>query len=508
MYGVELYAAVRLAVVDEGLSHHEAGRRFGIDRRTVKKMLTYSAPPGYRRTKPVRRPKLDGFTGIVDAILEADTDPDVPRKQRHTAHRIFERLRDEHGFTGGYTIVKDYVRARRQSTREAFVPLHHPPGHAQVDFGEAVVEVGGRREKVAFFCLILPHSNVWFVKAYPRETTEAFLDGHVSAFAFLGGVPRSILYDNTTLAVARILGDGTRRRTQAFTHLQSHYLFRDRFGRPGKGNDKGKVEALVKTARRRFMVPIPKVHDLSVLNERLLARCLERLDALEAGGQAAALLADLEALRDLPAVPFEACEHVPGQISSTALVRYRLVDYSAPAAHAHKKVMVKGYVDRVEIALGAEIVARHRRSYVRGDVVYDPLHYLSLLEKKPGAWTRRRRCGDGSSIRPSTRCAASSKPARPARQARIHPGAAPARRLPGTAGGGRGARRGEAAPDRLRCGQASPAGAHREAARASRPVALSAPAPALRRRHAERRLRHPAGRRPWLRPPASCSNIT
>ena len=130
MYGVELYAAVRLAVVDEGLSHHEAGRRFGIDRRTVKKMLTYSAPPGYRRTKPVRRPKLDGFTGIVDAILEADTDPDVPRKQRHTAKRIFERLRDEHGFTGGYTIVKDYVRARRQSTREAFVPLHHPHGHS------------------------------------------------------------------------------------------------------------------------------------------------------------------------------------------------------------------------------------------------------------------------------------------------------------------------------------------------------------------------------------------
>ena len=189
-----------LVIVDEGLSHHEAGRRFGIDRRTVKKMLSYSAPPGYRRTKPVRRPKLDGFTGIIDAILEADTDPDVPRKQRHTAHRIFERLRDEHGFAGSYTIVKDYVRSRRQSTREAFVPLHHPPGHAQVDFGEATVEIGGRREKVAFFCLILPHSNVWFVKAYPRETTEAFLDGHVSAFAFLGGVPRSILYDNTTLA--------------------------------------------------------------------------------------------------------------------------------------------------------------------------------------------------------------------------------------------------------------------------------------------------------------------
>ena len=306
-------------------------------------------------------------------------------------------------------IVKDYVRSRRQSTREAFVPLHHPPGHAQVDFGEAVVELRGCREKVAFFCLILPHSNVWFVKAYPRETTEAFLDGHVSAFAFLGGIPRSILYDNTTLAVARILGDGTRRRTQAFSHLQSHYLFRDRFGRPGKGNDKGKVEALVKTARRKFMVPIPKLHDLDTLNERLMARCLERLDALGEGEQAVALLADLEALRTLPASPFEACEHMPGQVSSTALVRYRLVDYSAPTMHAHKKVMVKGYVDRVEIALGAEIVARHRRSYVRGDVVYDPLHYLSLLEKKPGALDQARRCADGSSIRPSIRCAVSSK---------------------------------------------------------------------------------------------------
>ena len=385
MYGVELYAAVRLAVVDEGLSHREAGRRFGIDRRTVKKMLSYSAPPGYRRTRPVRRPKLDGFTGIIDAILEADADPEVPRKQRHTAHRIFERLRDEHGFTGGHTIVKDYVRGRRQTTREAFVPLHHPPGHAQVDFGEATVEVGGRREKVAFFCLILPHSDVWFVKAYPRETTEAFLDGHVSAFALLGGVPRSILYDNTTLAVARSLGDGTRQRTRAFTHLQSHHLFRDRFGRPGKGNDKGKVEALVKTARRKFMVPVPKVAELDVLNERLLVRCLERLDALQEGEKASSLLAALDALRDRPAAPFEACEHVPGQVSSTSLVRYRLVDYSAPAVHAHKKVTVKGYVDRVEIALGAGIVARHRRSYLRGDVVYDPLHYLSLLERKPGA---------------------------------------------------------------------------------------------------------------------------
>jgi transposase len=379
MYGVELYREVRLAVFDEGLTHRKAALRFGIDRRTVKKMLSYSAPPGYRRSKPAPRPKLDAFTGIVDAILTADRD--VPRKQRHTAQRIFERLRDEHGFAGGYTIVKDYVRERHLSTREAFVPLHHPPGHAQVDFGQAVVELQGERQKVHFFCMILPHSNAWFVKAYRRETTEAFLDGHVSAFAFFGGVPRSILYDNTTLAVARILGDGERQRTQAFSHLQSHYLFRDRFGRPGKG----KVEALVKTARRKFFVPIPRVVDLDALNEQLLAGCLARLDALEGGETAVALMADLEALRDLPAVPFEACEQRAGRVSSTALVRYRLVDYSVPVAYAHREVMIKGYVDRVEIACGQEVVARHRRSYERGAVVYEPLHYLALLEKKPGA---------------------------------------------------------------------------------------------------------------------------
>ena len=123
--------------------------------------------------------------------------------------------------------------------------LSHAPGHAQCDFGEALVVISGVEQKAHCFVIDLPHSDGCFVKAYPAETTEAFLDGHVSAFAYLGGVPQSILYDNTKLAVAKILGDGRRKRTRAFTELQSHYLFDDRFGRPGKGNDKGKVEGLV-----------------------------------------------------------------------------------------------------------------------------------------------------------------------------------------------------------------------------------------------------------------------
>src|SRR5215472_6155241 len=146
MKSVELYAGVRFAVQIEGVSQREAARRFGIDPRTVAKMLGFSVPPGYRRSRPPVRPKLDPFTGIIDEILAADEGR--PRKQRHTAKRIFERLCDEHGYAGGITIVKDYVRAQRLRHCEVFVPLRHDPGHAQVDFGEALAEIAGVERKI------------------------------------------------------------------------------------------------------------------------------------------------------------------------------------------------------------------------------------------------------------------------------------------------------------------------------------------------------------------------
>ena len=163
MKRVELYARVRYAVMIEGLSRREAGRRFGIDPRTVRKMLSYSVPPGYVRTRPPVRPKLDAFTGIIDRILEDDKAR--PKKQRHTSKRIFERLRDEHGFTGGLTIVKDYICGARQRQREMYVPLAHAPGHAQVDFGEALGVIGGIECKIHFLAMSLPHSDACFVKA-------------------------------------------------------------------------------------------------------------------------------------------------------------------------------------------------------------------------------------------------------------------------------------------------------------------------------------------------------
>jgi len=162
---------------------------FALIRETIAKMCRFSMPPGYTRTKPVEKPKLDPLLPVIDAIL--DEDRASPVKQGHTAKRIYERLRDEHSFVGGHTVVKDYVRLCRARGRETFVPLAHPPGHAQVDFGEALGVIGGVRQKIHFFCLDLPQSDPCFVKAYPLETTEAFLEGHIRAFSFFGGVPLS-----------------------------------------------------------------------------------------------------------------------------------------------------------------------------------------------------------------------------------------------------------------------------------------------------------------------------
>ena len=373
------------------MSVREAARRFGLHRDTVRKMLKYSVPPGYRRDQPPRRPKLDPFAAIIDQILEADKS--VPKKQRHTAKRIFERLRTEHGFTGGITIVKDYVREQSLRRKEMFVPLSHPPGHGQADFGEALVVIAGVRRKAHFLAVSLPHSDACFVKAYPAETTEAFLDGHNAAFAFFGGVPQTMLYDNTTLAVARILGDGRRKRTRAFSELVSHYLFADRFGRPGKGNDKGKVEGLVGYARRNFLVPIPHLDSFEALNANLEQCCRERLEARlrgHTGTIAERLERDRAALLPLPAAPYDACEKLGTRVSSLSLVRYRHNDYSVPVAYGHREVLVRGYVDEVVISCAAETIARHARSYEREDFVFEPLHYLPLLEQKTGALDQAR----------------------------------------------------------------------------------------------------------------------
>jgi hypothetical protein len=199
---------------------------------------------------------------------------------------------------------------------------------------------------------------------------------------------QSILYDNLKIAVARILGDGKRQRTRAFTELVSHYLFQERFGRPGKGNDKGKVEALVKYSRANFLTPVPHAASFDALNAALEERCRAR-QAERAGRHEQTigerLVADQAVLRALPEAPFEPCDKRPAKVSSTALVRYRMNDYSTPTAYGFRDVLVKGFVDEVAIICGASEIARHPRVYGRGQFVFDPKHYLALLEQKPGA---------------------------------------------------------------------------------------------------------------------------
>ena len=354
-----------------------------------------SLPPGYTRAKPAGKPKLGPLLPVIDAILLEDRR--APVKQRHSAKRIFERLRDEHGYGGGYTVVKDYVRLCRARGRETFVPLAHPPGHAQVDFGEAIGVIGGVRQKMHFMCMDLTQSDACFVKAFPRETTEAFLDGHVSAFEFFGGIPQSILYDNTSIAVAKILGDGKRERTRAFTELVSHYLFQDRFGRPGKGNDKGKVEGLVKNARAKFMTPIPHAPSYDAYNAVLLKRCRARQgeragrypetigERLVAGARGAAPASS----RATGAMREAQCARVIDGIGSLSDERLLGADpLRLPKRDGEPKAMPaghNGFVDEVVIICGGEEIARHARSYDTAAFIANPLHYLALIETKPNA---------------------------------------------------------------------------------------------------------------------------
>ena len=383
---MEVYARVRRAVQVDGMSVRRAAREFGLSRKTIRKMLVFSVPPGYQRKKPVRRPKLGPWLGVVDQILEDDEAR--PKKQRHTARRIYDRLKEEHAFTGGYTIVKDYVRDARLRHKEVFVPLAHPPGDAQADFGEALVVIGGVEQKGHFLCVDLPHSDDSFVAMFPAENSEVFCEGHNQAFAYLGGVPQTMLYDNTSIAVKEITGDGERKPTEEFSRLKSHYLFEVKFGRPGKGNDKGNVEGLVGYARRNFMVPVPHATNWEELNAQLTQRCRQRRER-KLWGHAETIAErferDREKLLPLPAAPYEACEKRPARASSQALVRFDTNDYSVPVAYGHQRVLVKAFVWEVVIACGSEVIARHRRSYGREEMIFDPLHYLALLEQKTRA---------------------------------------------------------------------------------------------------------------------------
>ncbi len=367
----------------DGWSIREISRRSGWSRQAIRKALAApAAPPRYELSAPRPSPVMGPYLDLVRDWLEDDEA--APPKQRHTARRIYDRLVDEHGFSGAEVTVRQAV-ARLRGARprhEAFVPLEAPFGRvAQVDFGSAVVTIAGERAEVALFCLRAKASKVPFVVAYPTERLEAFLAGHVEAFAFFGGVFSELWYDNARTAVVRILAGPEREEHERLSALRAHYLFASSFCTPGRGNEKGSVENLVGYVRRNALVPYTRSFPtLAALNAHLRAWC-ER----ERARHDEAWQLERATLGELPAHPFSPSVSRPVVASKTAMVSVDRVRYSVPVTYASQTLRAESFVARVEIYRGSELVAGHARSYVRGAVVLELAHYLDAFARKPRA---------------------------------------------------------------------------------------------------------------------------
>lgn len=392
MIKVDEKEQIRRAFFLEGKTMRQIAKEFHHSRDTVKEALADPSPPEYQSQEARACPVMGTYQELVDRWLLGDQKS--PRKQRHTAHRVYERLRDEHQFQGAESTVRRFVRLRKDILEigrpDVFIPLEFGPGQdGQVDFGEAQVVIAGEVLVAQYLLLILGYSTLPFVMAFPHQRQEAFFEGHVAAFQFFGGVPRRLWYDNLTQAVQRVLEGHNRKEQQAFVALRSRYLFESRFCTPGQGHEKGLVENQVGYVRRNFMVPVPEATTWAELNAQLQARCEQLKDHRRRGeeqtiGQRWA--EEKPFLLPLPATPFECCVYAPAQANSESLVPFDGNAYSVPTRYGNRKVLVKGFVHRVVIACQDEPIAEHPRCYGKGQDVLAPLHYLDLLQQRPAAF--------------------------------------------------------------------------------------------------------------------------
>jgi len=382
---MEQWSEVRRRVLTGELTKRAARKIYNLHWDTLTKILENAEPPGYRKQQEREKPVLGPFIPLIHEILEADKK--APKKQRHTAKRIFERLREK-GYGGGLTVVREEVRRIEQRSAEVFMPLAHRPGESQADFGEATVIYRGRERKIAFFVMTLPYSDALFCQAFPRECTEAFQEGHRRAFEFFDAVPKRISYDNSRIAVSKVISKRDRVLTAGFLQLESHYLYEHHFCLVRRPNEKGHTETLVGFARRNFMVPVPEFDDFEVFNEHLTASCREDLKRKLRGkhGVKSDLLEEERlTMLPLPQNSFEARRTEPCQANSLSLVRFDCNDYSVPTQYAHQVMMAIGGIEKVRFVVRDSVVAEHSRDWGKENVHYDPVHYLALLERKPGA---------------------------------------------------------------------------------------------------------------------------
>ena len=383
---MDQWIELRRKTRNQHVSLRQLERETGIHRKTLRKIRDNSQPPGYQRANPIEKTKIGPYLKRIKAIIESDKQ--MPKKQRHTAKKILEILQSD-GFEGGYTIVKDAVREIKKTSKEVFMPLSQRPGEAQVDFGHALANFNGTLKKVSFFVMSMVHSDAMFVMSFPRECTEAFLEAHVRAFDFFGCVPKRISYDNTRIAITKILTGHKRKHTAEFKRLISNYLFEPHFCNVRRPNEKGIVEGSVKYSRLNFMVPVPQVKDYDELNKLLRDCCQSDLDRILRGKRSLSkkqlLAEDRVAGIALPDDKFDYRKSTSTFASSESLARYDTNDYSVPVSSAHHSVTIKASTRYIEIYQIDKLIAKHRRCWDREQQIFDPMHYLELLERKPGA---------------------------------------------------------------------------------------------------------------------------
>ena len=382
---------IRHLYFKENLSIRKIAKLVAVSRNTVTKIVNAQdliEIGKYHATKPKPAPVIGPVVNLIDAWLEGDKK--VKPKQRHTAHRIWRRLVEEYNFTGGESTVRCYVRAKKQKPKDTFLLLEFAPGEAaQVDWGEADVILNGIETRVMLFCYHLSHAGISFIMGFPHSRQEALFEGHIEAFRNLGGVPDRIIYDNMKTAVKNILAGKERTEQDAFIHFRNHYLFQADFCNPASGWEKGKVENLVGTSRRNFLVPLPEVKDFAELNALLWQRCQQ--EARKPKGQTKTSAWDLwqeekTQLQPLPAHPFACCQKRRVTINSYSLVEFETNHYSVPVCYGPKEALIRAFVHRIEIyaANTQELLAIHPRCYDRGQESLVLDHYLELLARKPG----------------------------------------------------------------------------------------------------------------------------
>ena len=385
MVHVDEYARVRRAHRD-GMTIRELARTFHHSRRKIKEIIAAAEPKRYVRLNSPAM-VVDPFKPIIDAILVADAA--APRKQRHTAKKIFRRLRDEHGFPGSYERVRVYVRDRAKSERETFIPLDHDPGQrVEFDFGHVYVDFPEGRRPVAVLLATWSYSNCPYVIALPTERLEAILHGMIEAFAFFGCVPREAWWDNATPLVPQLFVGRQRVLNARYQALASHYLFEPLFCLVRRPQEKPRVEGRVQFLQREWCTPVPRYKDLGEFNAHLRACCLADRERTQAGqtetiGQR--FVRDSDKALSMPQRAFDPCIARPGKVDKYQTVQFDANRYSVPRAYAFTSVTVKGYVERVEVVAQGRVVAAQPRSYGRGEQILDPLHYLASLGRRPAA---------------------------------------------------------------------------------------------------------------------------